>query len=98
MECWFSVGYNMLTSERGRDAVGAMPRDRIIPETDGPFSLTGDRPTWPWEAVEMVPVLAALWRENSDDVRAQLDRNFRALVEEPQPRAPDLVETAHAAP
>lgn len=93
MECWFSVGYNMLASERGREAVAAMPRDRIIPETDGPFGLRGDRPAWPWEAVEVVPMLAGLWRENLDNVAAQLDRNFRALVEEPQPCAMDLVET-----
>lgn len=94
MECWFSVGYNMLTSKGGRDAVAAMPRDRIIPETDGPFGFRGDRPAWPWEAVEVVPALAGLWRENPDDVAAQLDRNFRALVIEPQSRAMDLVETA----
>lgn len=94
MECWFSVGYNMLTSERGRDAVAAMPRERIVPETDGPFGFRGDRPAWPWEAVEVIPMLAALWHENPNDVAAQLDRNFRALVDEPQPRAMDLVETA----
>jgi len=94
MECWFSVGYNMLTSERGRDAVAAMPRNRIVPETDGPFGFRGDRPVWPWEAVDVVPMLAALWRESPDDAAAQLSRNFRALVDEPQPRAMDLVETA----
>lgn len=94
MECWFSVSYNMMTSERGRDSVAAMPRDRIIPETDGPFGFRGDRPAWPWEATEIVPMLAELWRENPDDVAAQLDRNFRALVEEPLSGVVDLVETA----
>ncbi len=97
MECWFSVGYNMLTSERGRDAVAAMPRDRIIPETDGPFGFRGDRPAWPWEATEIIPLLAGLWRENSDNVGAQLDKNFRNLVKEPKSRGMDLVETAISA-
>lgn len=94
MECWFSVGYNMLTSERGRHSVAAMPRDRILPETDGPFGFRGDRPAWPWEAAEIVPMLAGLWREKPEDVAAQLDSNFRTLVEEPQSRVIDLVETA----
>jgi TatD DNase family protein len=93
MECWFSVGCNMLTSERGRDAVAAMPRDRILPETDGPFGFRGDRPAWPWEAVEIVPMLAGLWHEDPNDVASQLDRNFRTLVDEPQPRSRDLFET-----
>lgn len=83
MECWFSVGYNMLTSERGRDAVAAMPRDRIIPETDGPFGFRGERPAWPWEAGEVATMLASIWRENADDVSGQLDRNFIELVKEP---------------
>lgn len=92
MECWFSVGWNMLISQRGRDAVAAMPRNRIIPETDGPFGARDDRPAWPWEAIEVVPMLAALWRENPADVAAQLDRNFRTLVKNPQSDVRNLAE------
>ena len=84
----------MLNNDRKRDAVAVMPRDRVIPETDGPFGFRDDRPAWPWEAIEIIPLLAELWRENSDDVAAQLDKNFRILVEEPQPRPVDLDETA----
>lgn len=92
MQCWFSVGSNMLASERGRDAVAAMPRDRIIPETDGPFGLRGERPAFPWEAADMIPLLAELWREGAAQVSAQLDRNFRALIDEPEPRATDFFD------
>lgn len=80
MNCWFSVGANMLASSRGRSAVSGMPRDRIVPETDGPFGTYGDRPAYPWEAGAMVPLLAELWSENPRSVSAQLMSNFRRLV------------------
>jgi TatD DNase family protein len=80
MNCWFSVGANMLTSARGRAAVAGMPRDRIVPETDGPFGTYGDRPAYPWETGAMVPLLSELWSEDPRSVNAQLLANFRRLV------------------
>jgi hypothetical protein len=35
--CWFSVGPAMLKSEAGRARAAAMPRHRVLTETDGPF-------------------------------------------------------------
>lgn len=34
--CWFSVGERMLSSKRGRAYVKAMPRERLLLETDAP--------------------------------------------------------------
>lgn len=43
LSCWFSVGSAMMASRSGRSAIAAMPFDRIIPETDGPFgSINGE--------------------------------------------------------
>ena len=80
MGCWFSVGPTMLTSRRGQAAAAAMPRDRVLPESDGPFGLLGGQPACPWEAWSMVPYLAGLWREPERDVEAQLLSNFKELV------------------
>lgn len=80
MKCWFSVGPAMLTSRRGLSAVKAMPREYILPESDGPFGQVGNRPALPWEAWNIVPKLAELWRDSKGEVEAQLLENLRRLV------------------
>ena len=44
MGCWFSVGPAMVRSQRGRDLISNMPRDRLLTETDGPFGTLEQRP------------------------------------------------------
>jgi TatD DNase family protein len=78
--CWFSVGPAMLASERGRLAVSNMPRNRIVPETDGPFGERQGRPLMPWEAMEIEETLVHLWKESNSNVRRILTANFRQLT------------------
>jgi TatD DNase family protein len=82
MKCWFSVGPAMLTSKRGISAVRAMPREYILPESDGPFGQIAGRPALPWEAWTIAPALAEIWRESRGEVEAQLLDNLRRLVAE----------------
>lgn len=79
MGCWFSVGPTMLTSSRGRAAAAAMPHDRVLPESDGPFSIIKGHPASPWEAWSVVPLLADLWKESEQDIEVQLWSNFKAF-------------------
>lgn len=78
-DCWFSVGPSMLASERGRASAAAMPRDRVLPETDGPFGQVDGRPLYPWDAVKVAPALAALWAVSEDAAVKQLQENFLRL-------------------
>jgi TatD DNase family protein len=80
MGCWFSVGPTMLTSLRGRSVAAAMPRDRVLPESDGPFCLLDGQPTYPWEAWSVVPNLAKIWNKPERDVGGWLLSNFKTLV------------------
>ena len=84
MKCWFSVGPAMLTSKRGLSAAEAMPREYMLPESDGPFAQVGGRPALPWEAWTIAPKLAEIWRESQAEVEAQLLDNLRRLVAENQ--------------
>ncbi len=79
MGAWFSVGPSMLAGERGRTAVASMPRDRILPESDGPFGMLEGEPAYPWDAWRVVSELAALWHIPADDVEQLLMQNFRAF-------------------
>ena len=82
MKCWFSVGPAMLMSKRGISAVRDMPREYILPESDGPFGQIAGRPALPWEAWSIAPALAEVWRESQGEVEAQLLDNLRRLITE----------------
>lgn len=82
--CWFSVGPAMLLSARGRVSVAAMPQDRVLPETDGPFGQQHGRPLYPWHAMQISRPLADIWNIPAEEVAAQLRSNFRRLSEASQ--------------
>lgn len=77
--CWFSVGPAMLRGEKGRSLAKAMPRDRILTETDGPFASGPDGPLHPADAWQAVKQLGAIWGIPFDEARAQLLDNLRSL-------------------
>lgn len=81
--CWFTIGPTMLASERGRTAVTAMRRDRVLPESDGPFGLVDGRTAFPWEAWTIVPILTDLWREHQEEVELILQNNLKSLLGTP---------------
>lgn len=78
--CWFSVGPAMLRSRKGQLLASAMPRDRVLPETDGPFGQWDGRALAPWEAELAVPTLAELWHASANEVGALMKSNLRRLV------------------
>jgi len=80
MGCWFSVGPAMLANERGRQAVAHMPRNRVVPETDGPFGESEGSPLFPWDAAKIEKALQPIWRKQIADVRRILATNFRELT------------------
>ncbi len=80
MDCWFSVGPAMLSSAKGRASVSAMPRVRVLTESDGPFAQTRGRPLYPWDVASAVEVLADLWGADAQQVEDQLASNLRSLV------------------
>ena len=82
LDCWFSVGPAMLSSQKGRTLVKAMPPERIITESDGPFAQMDGRPIMPWEAEDTM-ALAALWSIPDSEVAKRLFANFKVLVGEP---------------
>lgn len=78
--CWFSVGSGMLASRSGRDSVDAMPVDRLLPETDGPFGMADGIPLAPGGGGSVYRDLALLKEVSLDDVERLMTGNFRRLV------------------
>jgi TatD DNase family protein len=80
LNCWFSVGPPMTESERGKALLLKMPRDRVLPESDGPFAMVRGRPAVPRDTGRVVDELAQMWQDSALGVQAQLTNNLRALV------------------
>ncbi len=78
--CWFSVGPAMLRSERGSRLAAAMPRERMLTETDGPFTKTSTGPLMPWNVKDAERQLAELWGSSEELVNSTLTANLRRLV------------------
>lgn len=78
--CWFSVGPVMLAGEKGRELAARMPIDRVLPETDGPFTLDGSAPLKPWDAWKVCSALAEVWSMSPAGVEDQLMANLDRLL------------------
>jgi len=79
--CWFSVGPTMLRSKKGRQLAAAMPRDRVLTETDGPFTRRGRSPLMPWDVLEAERLLGEIWGTSQAGARRHLLSNLRRLVD-----------------
>lgn len=81
MGCWFSVGPAMLRGEKGKKLVAAIPPERILIESDGPFAQIDSRPIWPWEAAQAMVFLAELWQIDEQSVATRLKANLQRIGE-----------------
>ena len=80
MGCWFSVGPAMMLGKRGRDLVSAMPPERLLTETDGPFASVGGRPLGPAEVSQAQDLLAACWNVDALEASYRVLASFRSLA------------------
>lgn len=76
LDCWFSVGIPMLESSSGLDRIRAMPRQRVLLETDSPFAKKKDQTTLRPTAVhETLDRLANLWGIDRTDALHIVEQN-----------------------
>lgn len=80
MGCWFSVGPAMLNSVKGRELVAAMPKTRVLTESDGPFAKLGANVLGPNDVFRAEECLATVWGTPTGEVTAALRENLRRLV------------------
>ncbi len=80
MGCWFSVGPAMIRGIKGRRILRELPRNKVLPETDGPFARNGSIPYMPWEAMAIVSTVAAAWNTTHKAVREQFMYNLKMLL------------------
>jgi TatD DNase family protein len=77
---WFSVNPAMLRSRNGQRIVAALPRERVVTETDGPYAKLGGRPCEPKDIPTVVTGLARVWREDVDEARQRVFDNMASVA------------------
>lgn len=79
--CWFSVGPAMLKGEKGRKLAELMPVDRVLTETDGPFTRNGTEPLFPWDVELAERALGGIWRVDVLEARQRICDNLKSLAD-----------------
>jgi TatD DNase family protein len=90
LDVFFSVNDAMFAASEGSEVIPALPRNRVLTETDAPSIEFGTgrsldvgerqtRPLNPGELEQTEAKLAEVWRTDPADVRVQLWRNLAEL-------------------
>ena len=78
--CYFSINREMLRSPKHRQLVAALPLDRLLTETDGPFVEIDGTPIRPPSVSDTVNQLASLRAIEAGQLGRTIISNLRALV------------------
>ena len=78
--CYFSINATMIADEKRRVLVGALPVDRLLTETDGPFTTTGERPSVPGDVVDAVLGLAEMSGVTPLEMAKTIRANLRRML------------------
>ncbi len=79
LDCWFSVGPQMVRTPVGINRVSSMPRDRILLETDGPFGKVNDQILKPAAVQQVIGMLAEIWRISPEEAKLQIEDNQQTI-------------------
>ena len=80
--CYFSINSEMLRNKRHCTTIAALPIDRIVTESDGPFTQVLGRPSRPVDVWVAVESLAALHGSDPISTAAMIRENLRRLLSE----------------
>lgn len=78
--CYFSVNAEMTRTDRGRALVTDLPLDRLLTETDGPFTQIDGRPSEPADVKTTIGAIAGVRNLPVDTVAAAVRSNLCSLL------------------
>lgn len=78
--CWFSVGPAMLAGAKGRKLATAIPRNRVLLETDGPFTQYRSAPLHPWDTTLACQLLSDVWGVSYVEAETTIRQNETAII------------------
>lgn len=78
--CYFSINSTMLMSEKHIPMIMEIPIDRILTETDGPFTKSSNRPSVPPDVIDVIDILAQLHKMKPNELALIVLANLRQLL------------------
>ncbi|WP_233424628.1 TatD family hydrolase [Pseudomonas savastanoi] len=78
--CRLSIGPAAFNSAAGQALAKKLPRDRVVPESDGPFAQVDGASVMPWGAGQTAQLLGMAWDVTSADAMHILESNSRRLL------------------
>ena len=78
--CYFSVNTAMLQNPKGRELVRAIPTDRLLTESDGPFQQRAGRSSDPLDMPVLTAELAHSRGVTADEMLVLLRQNLGSLL------------------
>ncbi|MGD9808536.1 MAG: Qat anti-phage system TatD family nuclease QatD [Deferribacterales bacterium] len=79
MGCYFSAGPVMTQSKNGQQILNMIPKDRIVPESDGPFVRFNNDPIMPWDAILIKDYLCRQWQYTEKQVISVFRQNLKNI-------------------
>ena len=76
---YFSINPAMLRTEKGRALIAALPHERTLTESDGPFAKVRGHQAGPADMASLVMEVARIWGIEPDDARRQMYDNMARL-------------------
>jgi TatD DNase family protein len=78
--CYFSINAEMMRKDRHRELVSELPAERLLTETDGPFTRIAERPAQPADVASAVEALATVRGLDVQSMAKLVYSNLRTLV------------------
>lgn len=78
---WFSIGPAMLKSKHGCKVINWLPKDRVLLETDGPFTEYLGKTLEPKDYPIMIKHLSTIWFMSEIEIKNQLLNNLKTLCQ-----------------
>jgi TatD DNase family protein len=78
--CYFSINAEMARSERGRALIADLPSERLLTETDGPFTQTQGQPTRPTDIYYALEAIAGIRKAAPEVIGDAICANLKALL------------------
>ncbi|MDX5438724.1 MAG: TatD family hydrolase [Pontibacter sp.] len=77
---FFSINHKMLASKNGLNIINKVPHDRVLTETDAPFTFSDKILSREQSLQESVKGLSILWNKDYEHVKHKIWENFRHLL------------------
>ncbi len=77
---YFSINPAMINSAKGKKIIAAIPQDRVLTESDGPFVKVRGKSALPADVAIVEDYLANIWQVDKAEVGLSLKKNLLELL------------------